>query len=85
MIQRTVARELDSAGASMHFAPSEGPGYFEPHGWKPVEVQPIMKTAARLGRLSFWMKQLSRLPASSGRQGSRPWSAVCRLERTAAP
>ncbi len=72
---------LEKAGSPLKFAPAEGPGYFTACGWKPVEIYSIMKTAAKIDRLPFGLKLLSWLPESNGRQGGRPWSAVCRLTR----
>lgn len=54
---------------------------FQRSGWYPVDVRPILKTAARARRVSFWMRLLALLPESTGRQGSRPWSAVCLLSK----
>jgi len=48
-------------------------------------VRSIMKTAAKLERLPLTLRMFSMLPESSGAQGSRPWSAVCLLARTASP
>jgi hypothetical protein len=59
----------------------EGPGFFEPLGWRALAVHSIMKTAARLGRVSWFLRLLAKLPESSGAQGSRPWSGVCLLGR----
>jgi len=81
MIQKDSGTQLSAAGASLKFGPSEGPEFFVPQGWTPVEVRSPLKTAARLKRLSFGMRLLSMLPESSGAQGSRPWSGVCRFER----
>jgi methyltransferase (TIGR00027 family) len=81
ILQRHLQPNLDQSGARLQFGPSEGPPFFSPHGWKPVEVQTVLKTAARLKRLSFWMRLLAKLPDSTGAQGSRPWSAVCLLGR----
>ena len=81
MIQKDSGTQLSAAGASLKFGPPEGPGFFVPHGWKPVDVRSPLKTAARLKRLSFGMRILAMLPESSGPQGSRPWSGVCLFER----
>jgi methyltransferase (TIGR00027 family) len=81
MIQKDSGAQLSAAGASLKFGPSEGPEFFVPLGWNPVEVRSPLKTAARLKRLSFGMRLLAMLPESSGPQGSRPWSGVCRFER----
>jgi methyltransferase (TIGR00027 family) len=72
---------LEKAGSPLQFAPAEGPAYFTPAGWKPAEVYSMIKTAAKIKRLPFGLRLLSWLPESNGRQGSRPWSAVCRLTR----
>jgi len=81
MLQKKMGSQLDRAGAPLRFGPSEGPGFFTPHGWRPVDVASLVLTAARLGRLSAWMRLLAKLPESSGAQGSRPWGAVCLFER----
>jgi len=81
MLQEGMNRELSAAGAPLKFGPAEGPGFFEPYGWKPLEVRSILKTAARLGRLSFPMRLAALLPESKGRQGSRPWSGICLMMR----
>ena len=72
---------LDEARAPLRFSPEEGPGVFEPQGWHPVEVRSYVKWAARKGRLNLVMRLLALLPESKGRQGSRPWAAVCLLEQ----
>ena len=61
--------------------PKEGPLFFVPHRWKPIEVRTLLKTAASLNRLSFWMRLVAKLPESTGEQGSRPWGGVCLLAR----
>jgi methyltransferase (TIGR00027 family) len=81
MVQRTYMTRLEDAQVRMHFGPPEGPRFFEPFGWTSVEVGSLLKTAARNGRLRFMMRLLALLPESSGRQGARPWSGVCLLER----
>jgi methyltransferase (TIGR00027 family) len=81
MIQKDSGAQLSAAGAELKFGPAEGPGFFVPHGWKPVDVRSPLKTAARLKRLSFGLRLVAMLPESSGPQGSRPWSGVCLFER----
>jgi hypothetical protein len=63
------------------FAPPEGPGFFEPWGWRVLDVRSLLRTAARLKRLSLWMRLMAILPESQGAQGSRPWAAVCLFAR----
>ena len=82
MMQKQMGSKLDEAGVPFKFAPSEGPEYFTPFGWKPVDVRGMLKTAAKLKRLSLGMWFLSLLPESKGKQGKRPWSGICLLEKT---
>ena len=53
--------------------------FFTAHGWDVVDVRSTLKTAARLKRLTPWLRLLSLLPESQGKQGSRPWSGICLL------
>lgn len=70
---------LGEMGSPLKFGPAEGPDFFLACGWKPVEVRSLIKAAAKLKRLSFGMRLAAMMPESNGRQGSRPWSAICRL------
>jgi methyltransferase (TIGR00027 family) len=81
LLQRELQPRLTEGGATLQFGPQEGPPFFLPFGWKPVEVQSLLKTAAHLRRLSFWMRLMALLPESKGEQGSRPWSGICLLAR----
>jgi methyltransferase (TIGR00027 family) len=81
MLKERMGGAVSDAGAPFLFAPAEGPPFFAPYGWRPVEVRSILKTAAKLGRLPLRLRMLSLLPESSGAQGSRPWSGVCLLAR----
>jgi hypothetical protein len=81
MLNEQAGGAAQMAGAPFLFAPPEGPPFFTPHGWTPAEVRSILKTAGKLGRLPVTRRMFSMLPESSGAQGSRPWSAVCLLER----
>lgn len=67
--------------AVLKFAPPEGPGFFSPLGWKPLEVHSYLKTAARLKRLPLFLRLMSMLPESNAEQGSRPWAAACLMGR----
>lgn len=81
MLQKNL-KQLSDAGSPLKFGPEEGPDFFLPAGWKPVEVYSMLKTAARIKRLPFFMRLLALLPESNGRQGKRPWGAVVRLTRS---
>jgi len=80
MLQKNLGA-LSEAGSPLKFGPEEGPEFFTASGWKAVEVYSMLKTAARIKRLPFFLRLMALLPESNGRQGSRPWGAVCRLTR----
>jgi methyltransferase (TIGR00027 family) len=81
LLQREVGAALDEARAPLKFGPLEGPAFFAPHGWRPLDVRSPLKTAAREKRLPLLLRFLAMLPASAGPQGSRPWSGICLLEK----
>ncbi|HMI31424.1 MAG TPA: SAM-dependent methyltransferase [Candidatus Limnocylindrales bacterium] len=81
MIMRRIGSLLEEARAPLRFSPEEGPDVFLPQGWRPIEVRSFLKWAARKKRVGFGMRLLAMLPASNGRQGSRPWAAACLLGR----
>jgi methyltransferase (TIGR00027 family) len=81
MLGRQWQQQLETASAPLKFGPKEGPLFFTRYGWKPVDVRSILKTAARLGRLSLGMRLLAMLPDSQGEQGSRPWGGIGLLAR----
>jgi methyltransferase (TIGR00027 family) len=83
MLTKAWTGHFDASGSRLQFAPAEGPGFFEPLGWKPVSVQGLLKAAARAGRLPFFLRLVALLPESTGRQGGRPWGGVCVFERPA--
>jgi len=80
MLQQNLGA-LKDAGSPLKFGPEEGPEFFTPAGWKAAEVYSMLKTAAKLKRLPFFLRLVSLLPESSGQQGQRPWGAVCRLTK----
>ena len=82
MMKQSVGSAMNEAGAPFLFAPPEGPPFFAVHGWQPVEIRSLLKTAAKLGRLPLALRMFSMLPESDGAQGSRPWSAVCLFARS---
>ena len=83
MLQRSIGRNLEDAGAPLKFAPEEGPAFFERYGWRPVEARSLLRTAATLNRLPFLFRLLALLPDSGGRKPNRPWGGVCLLAPTA--
>jgi methyltransferase (TIGR00027 family) len=81
MMQKSAGKALEKAGAPFRFGPAEGPAFFAPHGWDAIQVNGLLKTAARFGRPPLFLRLLAKLPESNGPQGKRPWSAVCVLQK----
>ncbi len=79
MLKQRMGPQIERGGAQLRFGPAEGPEFFTAQGWRVVDVRSTLKTAAGLKRLNPWMRVLSFLPASNGKQGSHPWSAACLL------
>src|SRR6185312_1517397 len=46
MVMRQIGSLLNEAHAPLQFSPEEGPGFFTRHGWRPVAVHSIFKSAA---------------------------------------
>ena len=82
MLTKAWAGHFDKSGSRLQFAPVEGPGFFEPLGWKPIDVRGLLKAAARAGRLPLLMRLIALLPESSRKQGNRPWGGVCVFHRS---
>ncbi len=82
MLTKRMSSNLRQA-APFKFAPREGPAFFVPYAWKPVEVHSLLINAARLNRLSWWMKLLARLPETEKSRRNRPWSGICLLAKDA--
>lgn len=81
MLQKNL-KQLSEAGSPLKFGPEEGPDFFLPTGWEPVEVYSMLKTAAKIKRLPFLLRLFALFPDSNGRnQGKRPWGGVIRLSR----
>ena len=81
LLQKQMGDLVAAAGAPYRFAPPEGPSFFNAFGWKPIQVESLLKTAARLKRLPFFLRLIALLPDSRGR-GTQPWSAVCLLAKS---
>jgi methyltransferase (TIGR00027 family) len=81
MLKKRMAAQLNQA-APFKFAPDEGPGFFLHYGWKPVDVRSLLKNAARLKRLPFFLRLIALLPESESSRRNRPWSGVCLLSKS---
>jgi methyltransferase (TIGR00027 family) len=80
LLAKRMAKQLNAA-APFKFAPPEGPNFFIPYGWKPVDVQSFLKNAARLKRLSLLFRLFALLPETERSRRDRPWSGMCLLEK----
>jgi methyltransferase (TIGR00027 family) len=80
LLEKEIGSELAAANAPPKFGPCEGTDFFLPHGWQPVSVDSLLKTAARLGRLPLGLRLIAFLPEPP-RPGKRPWSGACLFER----
>jgi len=76
MMQKTTGKRLSEIGAPFKFAPAEGPEFFSPHGWEPMEVKGMLKTAAQFKRPPLLLRLFALLPEKKGPAGNRPWSGV---------
>jgi methyltransferase (TIGR00027 family) len=74
MMQWTMGKQLDGAGAAFKFGPPEGPEFFAPYGWAAQDVRGLLQTAVELNRAPA--EQL-RSPRPDGAPGRRLWSGVC--------
>jgi methyltransferase (TIGR00027 family) len=81
MLTERGGQMVAAAGAPFKFAPPEGPRFFDPLGWKPTRVGSLLKTAARLNRLPFFLRLIAKLPEPTQPKPDRVWSAVVQLDR----
>ncbi len=79
-LQKRMTSNLKEA-APFKFAPAEGPGFFAKFGWTVIEANSLLRAAARLHRLPFYLVPISWLPDSHGRQPQRPWGGACLFSR----
>jgi len=79
ILQKAYAKDLSRA--PLVWAPEEGPAYFAQFGWKAVDVQSMLKSAARIKRLPFPLRLFALLPDPKGPPGGRPWGASVLLAR----
>ena len=81
MMQKTTGKRLSEIGAPFKFAPAEGPEFFSPHGWEPMEVKGILKAAAQFKRPPLLLRLFALLPEKKGPAGNQPWSGVCLFKK----
>ena len=79
LMQRSTGRQLSEAGAAFRFGPPEGASFFRPHGWEPIDVQGLLKTAAQFKRSPAGLIPLA--ADRTGVPGDFPWTGVCLLQK----
>lgn len=80
MMKRRMGPQL--ANAPMKFGPANGIAFFEDLGWRAMQVQSILRAAARFRRLPWTLKLFRFFPEPDPRKpGRAPWSAVVQLGR----
>lgn len=81
MMQKTTGKRLSEIGAPFRFAPAEGPAFFSSHGWEPMAVKGMLKTAAQFKRPPLLLRLFALLPEKKGPAGNQPWSGVCLFQK----
>lgn len=81
LMKGKIGESLISANAEFKFAPTEGIEFFKSLGWKPIRVESLVKTAAKLKRLSLWMRIAALFPETELSRKTRPWSGICLMEK----
>jgi methyltransferase (TIGR00027 family) len=79
LMQKEVGAALDRANAPLKFAPLEGPWFFEPTGWKVIDVRGSLKNAAKVLKLPLMLRFFALFPERQ-RAGNQPWAGTCLLE-----
>lgn len=80
MLQKNLSA-LGDANAPLIFGPEEGPDFFVPLGWRPVELFNMLKVAGKLNRLPFLFRIFSFFPDSKGKKPKAVWGGVVRLSQ----
>jgi methyltransferase (TIGR00027 family) len=80
MMEKSMGAQLTNA--PMRFGPTNGVAFFEDFGWRAMQVQSILRAAARFRRLPWTLRLFTFLPEPNPRNpGRAPWSAVVQLVR----
>jgi methyltransferase (TIGR00027 family) len=82
MIQKEIGGPLEQARAPLKFGPAEGPDFFTPQGWNPVDIRSSLHNAAKVKRTPFLLSLFALLlPDSKGRAKNRPWGGIILLAK----
>ncbi len=83
LLQKQVGKKLEEAHAPLKFAPPEGVEFFEPSGWKALEVRGSLKSASKVLKLPWLLRFFAMFPEKP-KPGNQPWSGICLLGRAGA-
>jgi methyltransferase (TIGR00027 family) len=81
MLQKNLSA-LEKADAPLVFGPEEGPDFFAPLGWQPIEIFNMLKVASKLKRLPLLYRVFALFPDTEGKKPNAIWGGVIRLSRT---
>jgi methyltransferase (TIGR00027 family) len=82
MMQRKTGKALEKVGAPFKFGPAEGPDFFRPYGWTPVQVEGFLHTAARFKRPPVLLRFFARISDVRNWKPNRPWAGACLLQKS---
>ena len=80
MLQLTSGRSTSEAGAPLRFGPKDRTAFFEPFGWRTVEVHSVLEAGLATGRVPAELLAAGPPPLPPG-VGGEVWSGSCLLER----
>jgi methyltransferase (TIGR00027 family) len=85
MLRQTVGPHTEKAGAPLKFGPPEGPEFFEPFGWTPLQTESVFKAAVETNRVPKELEAFREFQEPPKPWTlPMPWSGVCLMQRKAA-
>jgi len=72
---------MANANATHRWAPADGPDFFRPYGWAPVEVRSSWDEAARMGRLPRFLRVVEAVTPPGRRDDMHHIARLALLER----
>jgi len=81
MLQKQIGSPLRDAGAPLKFAPENGPAFFLNCAWRPIDVQSMLHTAAKLKRAPFFLSLFAKFPDPKGTKPKQIWGGGVLLGR----
>lgn len=84
MIQKEIGSQLEQASAPLKFGPEEGPDFFRPLGWNPIDIRSSLHNAAKVKRTPLLLSLFALFPDSKGRARNRPWGGIILLQKNQA-